>query len=65
MDLIRLETTGGRDSGYVGFSRKTELPPGEWKVEVETQEGEILGRLYFTVIPTPEGHAPLITRTIE
>src|SRR6266536_1845018 len=60
MDLIRLDITGGQR----GFSHKTDLPPGEWIVEVETQEGETLGRIYFTVIPAPEGHAPLITRTI-
>ena len=41
--------SGGRDDGYRGFSIKTGLAPGEWRCNVETAAGALIGRVSFTV----------------
>jgi hypothetical protein len=48
--VIRFPITGGRDSGYKGFSDKTNLRPGSWRVDVETDEGRVIERMNFTVV---------------
>lgn len=48
-DVIGYKVTGGRGGGYRGFTYKTNLHPGKWKVEVITQGGLILGVLRFTL----------------
>jgi len=40
---------GGREDGYRGYTYKTGLAPGEWRVIVETERGQELGRIPFTV----------------
>ncbi len=40
---------GGREGGYRGFSRKTIITPGEWRIEIKTEENELLGSLEFEV----------------
>ncbi len=40
---------GGRDAGYRGYSEKSNLAPGRWRVSVETLEGQVIGRVGFTV----------------
>jgi hypothetical protein len=45
------EIHGGREGGYRGFSMKRAVVPGLWRVEVETQEGRIIGRIDFRVVP--------------
>ena len=42
--------TGGRVDGYRGYTFKTRLQSGEWRVSVETARGQTLGRVYFTLI---------------
>lgn len=46
---------GGREGGYRGYSLRSQVDPGEWRVNVETPRGELLGRLNFKVenAPTP------------
>jgi len=41
---------GGRDGGYRGYTYKRNLQPGEWRVNVETKEKLVLGRIYFELI---------------
>lgn len=41
--------TGGREDGYRGYSYKTNIQEGKWRVTVETERGQVLGRLPFTV----------------
>lgn len=41
---------GGRDGGYRGYSIKTNLPDGEWKCVVETEQGLVIGETQFTVV---------------
>jgi len=40
---------GGRDGGYRGYSVKSNLMPGKWRVNVKTQYGQLIGRVNFTV----------------
>jgi len=41
---------GGRDGGYRGYSESDAIAPGPWRLSVETQTGQVIGREYFTVI---------------
>lgn len=49
-DRINFEITGGREGGYRGFTFKSNLYEGEWKVDVTTTDNKILGRINFTII---------------
>ena len=40
---------GGRNDGFRGYSYKTNLVPGKWRVSVETERGQVLGRIPFTL----------------
>ena len=42
--------SGGRDGGYRGYSFKQNIFPGKWRVDVETERGQIIGRIKFKVI---------------
>ncbi|MEK7601171.1 MAG: DUF2914 domain-containing protein [Patescibacteria group bacterium] len=50
---------GGRDGGYRGYSVKSNLAPGKWRVNVKTQYGQFVGRVTFTVDDSAQG-VPLI-----
>lgn len=47
---VSFPISGGRDDGYRGFSVKTGLVPGEWRCDVETEGGALIGRIGFTAI---------------
>jgi len=49
---IALATTGGSDNGYRTFSMEENFTPGNWRVNIKTPQGQIIGRLNFTVIVT-------------
>lgn len=46
---IKFPIVGGRDGGYRGFSQKTSITPGYWRIDVETSNGLIIGRAKFLV----------------
>lgn len=46
---VTFSIVGGRDNGYRGFSRKDSILPGKWRVSIETERGQILGRVRFDV----------------
>ncbi len=48
-DRMGYPVSGGREGGYRGFTYKQTLSPGDWRVDVETPEGQLLGRLAFRV----------------
>ena len=50
-DAIPLDTAGGREGGWRGFTVKSRWKPGRWRVRVETSDARELGRLDLTVIP--------------
>jgi len=46
-DRIPLTMTGGRETGYRLYTMKHRVQPGEWRVDVETEDGRVLGRMTF------------------
>jgi hypothetical protein len=49
-DTVRFTISGGRDGGYRGYSIKSGLTQGKWRVNVLTQYGQTIGRIAFTVV---------------
>jgi len=49
-DLRSYRVRGGREGGYRGYTYKKHLQPGHWRVDVETAEKQLLGRITFTLI---------------
>ena len=48
-DRIGFAISGGREGGYRVYTAKQRLIPGDWRVDVETAEGRIIGRVRFRV----------------
>ncbi|PIR97634.1 MAG: hypothetical protein COT91_00585 [Candidatus Doudnabacteria bacterium CG10_big_fil_rev_8_21_14_0_10_41_10] len=48
-DRLSFNLIGGRREGFRGYSLKTVLPPGSWRVYIKTQRGQTLGRVKFNV----------------
>jgi len=48
-DRIGFTISGGREGGYRVYTAKQRLMPGDWRVDVETPEGRIIGRVSFRV----------------
>jgi hypothetical protein len=46
---IKFPIHGGREGGFRGYSEKKEVPAGEWRVNVLTEHGQIIGRIRFKV----------------
>lgn len=46
---IPFSISGGRDMGYRGYSKKSVLTEGCWRVDVETTRGQVIGRILFGV----------------
>lgn len=49
---ISFPVVGGRDGGYRGFTVKYGVRAGKWRVDVETERGQRLGRTVFQIIKT-------------
>lgn len=54
---------GGRDGGYRGYTIKKQVMPGKWRVDVITEEGQILGRIKFKIAEASE--TPKLQREIK
>ncbi len=54
-DRLGYQISGGRKEGYRGYTYKRNLQPGEWRVDIETSLGQILGRIDFEIIPYEGG----------
>jgi hypothetical protein len=49
-DRIGYSLTGGREGGYRGYTYKQTITPGEWRVDVETADEQLLGRIDFLIV---------------
>ena len=47
---VKFPIVGGRDGGYRGYSYRTGIKPGRWRVEVKTEQGQTLNIQTFTVV---------------
>ena len=50
-DRIPIRISGGREGGYRGYTMKQHVPPGEWRVDVETEDGRLIGLVRFRAEP--------------
>jgi hypothetical protein len=48
-DRIPIKIAGGREGGYRAYTFKQRLDPGDWRVDVETEDGRIVGRVSVRV----------------
>jgi hypothetical protein len=58
-DTLRFAINGGRDGGYRGYSIKSGITDGKWRVNVKTQYGQIIGRIAFTAMQVPMAEATI------
>lgn len=47
---VSFPITGGRAEGYRGYSEMSSVTPGEWRVRVETENGQVIGQIRFTAV---------------
>lgn len=62
VERIKLDITGGRESGYRAWSHKQIFPAnavGKWQVKVLTESGQLVGLVRFKVTATKAVSAPL------
>ena len=48
-DKIPIKISGGREGGYRAYTFKQRLDQGDWRVDVETEDGRIVGRVSVRV----------------
>jgi hypothetical protein len=48
-DRIPIKIAGGREGGYRAYTFKQRLDPGDWRVDVETEDGRVIGRVSVAV----------------
>ncbi len=61
-DKLSFRLVGGRQEGFRGYSLKTTLAEGEWRVYIKTDRGQTLGRIKFNITKTdiPAGTVEII-----
>jgi len=62
-DKIPLQISGGREGGYRAYTFKQRLDPGDWRVDVEAEDGRVIGRVSVVVEERAEAQPPLTTMT--
>ena len=60
-DRIPVKISGGREGGYRAYTFKQRLDPGDWLVDVETEDGRIIGRVTVKVENQGERQPALAT----
>jgi hypothetical protein len=64
-DRIPMKISGGREEGYRSYTVKQQVNPGEWQINVETEEEKRIGRVTFTVEERQETEEPLEIETLN
>ncbi len=52
-DRIPIHIVGGRREGFRGFGFKANYEPGEWRAQVQTNDGREIGRISFDLSLSP------------
>jgi len=53
-DRTNYKINGGRDGGYRGYTSKKNVQPGLWRIDVETEREQLLGRISFEIIASQD-----------
>jgi len=61
-DRIPIKISGGREGGYRTYTFKQRLDPGDWRVDVETEDGRVVGQV--SVVVAEQGETGTIARTL-
>ena len=59
-DRIPYPVTGGRLTGYRGYTMKRHVAPGRWRVNVETSRGAVIGRFHVQVVERDPAAPPAL-----
>jgi hypothetical protein len=62
-DRIPIKIAGGREGGYRAYTFKQRLDPGDWRVDVETEDGRVIGRV--SVLVEERGDTEPTPRTLS
>lgn len=60
-DRIPVKISGGREAGYRAYTFKQQLDAGDWRIDVEAEDGRIIGRVSVTVEERAEAQPSLAT----
>jgi hypothetical protein len=60
---ISLPVIGGRDGGFRTYSVRYNLTSGKWRVNILTEQGKMIGRMRFNIVPTST--LPVLTESIK
>ncbi len=64
LSSVSFPISGGREGGYRAYSIKSKPRPGDWRVDIATDDGRLVGRFRFVVVDVPK-EVTLVTRTME
>lgn len=62
--LVSFPINGGRDGGYRAYSIKSNPKPGDWRVDIRTEDNRLIGRLRFAVAQAT-GPVATDTKTLQ
>lgn len=63
LSTVTFPISGGREGGYRAYSNKSKPKPGNWRVDILTEDGRLVGRFRFVVLDVPK-EASTITKTM-
>lgn len=49
-DRFSYSIFGGKKTGFRGYSIKNNLPEGKWRVNIEIESKQVVGRVYFNIV---------------
>lgn len=61
---VTFHVAGGRNGGYRGYTIKHNAAAGDWRVDIETMDGSLIGRIRFKVAEAAE-RPPLAKTTLR
>jgi hypothetical protein len=59
--VVSFPISGGRDGGYRAYTIKSHPKPGDWRVDIESEDGRLIGRMRFAVVESPN---PVATSSV-
>lgn len=64
LSKVSFTISGGREHGYRGYSLKSGLRAGNWRVDIDSADGRLIGRLAFDVVSV-EQPVSTVSKTLQ